>query len=197
MKRIIISEEEKSRILGMHVEATKRHYGLVSEQIPEPVKKPTDINGIQYYLPGITPELLSKLKNMTDDNEGENIQYVYNISNPKFVSSEKLPRYISSTKNIDVSQYNASQLNNLSTPAKASWYILTTIRNGIDDVARVGMPVAENQLSPQTKEYFGVLNNMFTGTGNQYWLKLINDVAAKRVQEEGLQFRQLKTNPPS
>lgn len=32
MKRIIISEEEKSRILGMHVEATKRHYGLVNEQ---------------------------------------------------------------------------------------------------------------------------------------------------------------------
>jgi hypothetical protein len=43
MKRIIISEEEKSRILGMHVEATKRHYGLVSEQesgskpLPQPV----------------------------------------------------------------------------------------------------------------------------------------------------------------
>jgi len=32
MKRIIISEEEKNRILGMHVEATKRHYGLVNEQ---------------------------------------------------------------------------------------------------------------------------------------------------------------------
>ena len=43
MNRIIISEEEKSRILGMHVEATKRHYGLVSEQesgrkpLPQPV----------------------------------------------------------------------------------------------------------------------------------------------------------------
>jgi hypothetical protein len=187
MKRIIISEEEKSRILGMHVEATKRHYGLVSEQEDE--TRLTNIDGIPYYLPGITPELLSKLKNMTGGDEGENIQYVYNISNPKFVSSEMLPKYISSTKNIDVSQYKASQLNNLGTPAKATWYILTTIKNGIDDVARVGMPVAENQLSPQTKEYFGVLNNLFSGTGNQYWLKLINDVAAKRVQEEGLQFR--------
>jgi len=189
MKRIIISEEEKSRILGMHVEATKRHYGLVSEQSRQPKENPTNINGTPYYLPGITPELLSKLKNMTDGNEGENIQYVYNISNPKFVSSEMLPKYISSTENIDISQYTANQLNNLSTPAKATWYILTTIRNGIDDVARVGRQVAENQLSPQTKEYFGVLNNMFSGTGNQYWLKLINDVAAKRVQEEGLQFR--------
>ena len=32
MKKFIISEEEKKRILGMHVEATKRHYGLVNEQ---------------------------------------------------------------------------------------------------------------------------------------------------------------------
>jgi hypothetical protein len=189
MKRIIISEEEKSRILGMHVEATKRHYGLVSEQSRQPKENPTDIYGIPYYLPGITPELLAKLKTITDGHEGENLQYVYNISNPKFVSSEALPKYISSTKNIDGGHYRASQLHNLPTPARALWYILTTIRNGIDDVARVGMPVTENQLSPQTKEYFGVLNNMFSGTGNRYWLKLINDVAAKRVQEEGLQFR--------
>ena len=32
MKQFIISEEEKRRILGMHVEATKRHYGLIKEQ---------------------------------------------------------------------------------------------------------------------------------------------------------------------
>lgn len=32
MKRIIISEDERKRILGMHEDATKRHYGLVKEQ---------------------------------------------------------------------------------------------------------------------------------------------------------------------
>ena len=32
MKKIIISEEERNRILGMHVDATKKHYKMVSEQ---------------------------------------------------------------------------------------------------------------------------------------------------------------------
>ena len=60
MKRMIISEEERKRILGMHVEATKRHYGLVSEQDRVPYTE----NGVTFRYPAITSkETLEKFVN--------------------------------------------------------------------------------------------------------------------------------------
>ena len=56
MKKFIISEEEKNRILGMHVEATKRHYGLVSEQEKFKPISPIKIGDNFYSLPGINSE---------------------------------------------------------------------------------------------------------------------------------------------
>lgn len=46
MKKFIISEEEKNRILGMHQDATKRHY-LKEQEVPQPagnVNKRAEIN---------------------------------------------------------------------------------------------------------------------------------------------------------
>jgi hypothetical protein len=68
MKKFLISEEEKQRILGMHIDATKRHY--LSEQIPKP--KPgkvspsqekvsvTEISGSADADPIVSPTVLSK-----------------------------------------------------------------------------------------------------------------------------------------
>lgn len=52
MKRFIISEEEKSRILGMHKEATKRHY--LGEQGSAPSQT-------------FSPENVKKIKNAADE----------------------------------------------------------------------------------------------------------------------------------
>jgi len=54
MNKFTITEEERKRILGMHVEATKRHYGLVSEQYNE--KPFTNDAGVTYKYQAITDE---------------------------------------------------------------------------------------------------------------------------------------------
>ena len=56
MKKFIISEEEKKRILGMHIDAARRQYSLVSEQGVEQKKEPVKIGDGFYILPGINSE---------------------------------------------------------------------------------------------------------------------------------------------
>jgi hypothetical protein len=54
MKKFIISEEEKNRILGMHQDATKRHY--LKEQEDESSIKPSyvDNQGNKYFVPNLS-----------------------------------------------------------------------------------------------------------------------------------------------
>lgn len=55
MKKFLISEEEKNRILGMHQEATKRHYlgEQTSPSSTTPAKPSYEVNGVAYYVPGL------------------------------------------------------------------------------------------------------------------------------------------------
>jgi hypothetical protein len=59
MKRIIISEEEKSRILGMHQDAAKRHYLGEQEDFSSKVTY-TDSKGVNYFVPGLTDNNMFK-----------------------------------------------------------------------------------------------------------------------------------------
>jgi hypothetical protein len=76
MKRMIISEEEKNRILGMHQDATKRHY--LGEQTA-PAKTPTnmtpsktqmkptyELNSVAYYVPGLNDDNISRFVSLND-----------------------------------------------------------------------------------------------------------------------------------
>jgi hypothetical protein len=77
MKRMIISEEEKNRILGMHQDATKRHY--LGEQTA-PAKTPTNMTpsktqmkptytsggGVKYYVPGLNDDNISEFVSLND-----------------------------------------------------------------------------------------------------------------------------------
>jgi hypothetical protein len=58
MKRMIISEEEKKRILGMHQDATKRHYlgeqqAIGGEYSSESKTTYTSGRGVKYYVPNL------------------------------------------------------------------------------------------------------------------------------------------------
>lgn len=52
MKKFIISEEEKSRILGMHQEATKRHY-LGEQEVDTTQPTFVDNQGVKYFVPNL------------------------------------------------------------------------------------------------------------------------------------------------
>lgn len=63
MKKMIISEEEKGRILEMHKDATKRHYLGEQQTSPSstvPAKPTYENNGVAYYLPGLNDGDFSK-----------------------------------------------------------------------------------------------------------------------------------------
>jgi|AACY02.6.fsa_nt_gi hypothetical protein len=62
MKKFLISEEEKNRILGMHQEATKRHYlgEQTSPSSTTPAKPSYEVNGVAYYVPGLNDTNFNK-----------------------------------------------------------------------------------------------------------------------------------------
>ena len=56
MKKFIISEEEKNRILGMHQDATKRHYLKEQEDVSSVKTSFVDKRGRKYSVPGLNQE---------------------------------------------------------------------------------------------------------------------------------------------
>ena len=133
MKKIIISEEERNRILGMHVEATKKHYGLVSEQWTDLQR--VSIDGIFYALPGIsTQESLDNFQGAIKDKET-----LYAFYKPNSVN---LWRQDGNSKSLLMKQENFEPT--LDVDGKL---LLKTIRLGLGKIAEQGKLLTHNELN--------------------------------------------------
>jgi hypothetical protein len=98
MKKFIISEEEKSRILGMHQEATKRHY--LGEQYVTPEATFVDKQGAKYYVPKLDQSSFGEFVNFNEfDNYKSKLNMLSSLgvksdiqNNPLSVPSETIDR---------------------------------------------------------------------------------------------------------
>jgi hypothetical protein len=87
MKKFLISEEEKKRILGMHKDATKRHYlgeqsntGVTEPSSTETAKPTfTDSDGVAYYVPNLDGNSWSSFVSMGGDDMMNFITFMQSI----------------------------------------------------------------------------------------------------------------------
>ena len=99
MKKFIISEEEKSRILGMHQEATKRHY-LGEQEVDAIQPTYTDSKGVKYFIPKLDQSSFGEFVNFNEfDNYKSKLNMLSSLgvksviqNNPLSVPSETIDR---------------------------------------------------------------------------------------------------------
>jgi hypothetical protein len=69
MRKFIISEEEKSRILGMHQDATKRHYLKEQEDVSSIKPSYVDNKGNKYFVPNLSNSNFSDFIYLTEKDD--------------------------------------------------------------------------------------------------------------------------------
>lgn len=91
MKRFVISEDERERILSMHESATKRQY-LSEQPAAAPQAQPSQYNQVMTKLTAEMPEKQWMLSNPEFDAKNNNFTKLYNVINKYNLLGKKAPQ---------------------------------------------------------------------------------------------------------